>query len=275
MPICQLSARPERDRLATPSSSIPAACRVGLLIGLFVCHSAVAQNKSQHRIFQFNGSLANTRFGYGVDGAGDVNKDGVPDIVVGADWGSATYRAGSVRVFSGADGKLLHTFFGDAQDDRLGTWVSGAGDANNDGYADVVAGAHLSDQAGANAGMARIFSGKDGKVLYTILGAQAGARFGECVDGGGDVDQDGHADVVIGAPQDGKTVAGKEGSVTVISGKTGAVIWKAFGDTLGDQLGRAVCNVGDINLDGHADFAAGSNIADAPSMVNAGLVRIY
>ena len=76
-------------------------------------------------------------------GAGDVNKDGYADLIVGA-WGKTATTAltrHAPACFSGKDGKILYTFNGDSANDNFGGSVSGAGDVNKDGFPDVIVGA--------------------------------------------------------------------------------------------------------------------------------------
>ncbi|MHC4815998.1 MAG: hypothetical protein ACYTFN_23275, partial [Planctomycetota bacterium] len=107
--------------------------------------------------------------------------------------------SGSARVLSGKDGKILHTFNGDSAGDQFGVSVSGAGDVNRDGYADVIVGAYRDGNNDTNSGSARVLSGKDGKILYTYDGDFYGDYFGWSVSGAGDVDRDGHADLIVGS----------------------------------------------------------------------------
>ena len=256
--------RPPRiSRLAVPVAAT-------LLVSI-----ASGQSKARHRIATMDGDLADTRFGYYAATLGDVDKDGVPDFVASADWGGATHRQGTVFVFSGASGKRLFKFEGDDRDDRLGTAVTGAGDIDLDGYPDIAAGAHLDDNNGDKSGMVRFFSGKDGSIIRSVDGHQLGARLGEALDGWGDVDNDGYPDVVVGARDDGVTTSSKEGAVVVLSGKDGSVIYRLLGDNPNDKLGTSVCMIGDMNADGHAEFAGSSHVADNVNVPDTGLVRIY
>jgi hypothetical protein len=152
-----------------------------------------------------------------VSGAGDVNGDGFDDLIVGA-WSANNYR-GSAQVFSGFDGNELYSFEGDSEEDWLGLSVSGAGDVNGDGFADLIvgaAGAWGDDIGSFNIGYARVFSGSDGsgfsgtdeKVLYTFDGDREYDFFGRSVSGVGDVNGDGVADFVVGADTGGADYAG-------------------------------------------------------------------
>src|SRR5688572_29199624 len=95
---------------------------------------------------------------------------------------------------------LLHHLDGPAAGARFGTAVAGAGDVDADGYADVIVGATDSNGASTQVGLAQVFSGHDGRLLFTFRGStRGGDAFGNAVGGAGDVDGDGHDDVVVGA----------------------------------------------------------------------------
>src|SRR5688572_18540160 len=90
---------------------------------------------------------------------------------------------------------------GAAAGDQLGS-VSGAGDVNGDGYADVIVGAWLNDAGGAAAGRAYVYYGgpaADAVADWTLTGEAAGDGFGISVSGAGDVNGDGYDDVIVGA----------------------------------------------------------------------------
>ena len=111
------------------------------------------------------------------------------------------YRGGA----AGVAPSPLVTLLGDQTREALGRWVSGAGDVNGDGYADVIVGADGENGADTTAsGWAYVYlGGPDGtaaKAATTLTGPDGqGSWFGRCVAGAGDVNGDGYADVVVGA----------------------------------------------------------------------------
>ena len=129
------------------------------------------------------GEAAGDLFGYSVSGAGDVNGDGYADVIVGAysdDAGGSD--AGRAYVYfggPGADAVADLTLTGAAASDWFGWSVSGAGDVNGDGYADVIVGGHSDDAGGMDAGRAYVYfggPGADAVADLTLTGAAAGDR---------------------------------------------------------------------------------------------------
>ena len=216
-------------------------------------------------LYTFNGD------GASVSGAGDVNGDGFDDLIVGApNTENNGTRSGSARVYSGVDGSVLYKFDGDSNNSQFGISVSGAGDVNGDGFADLIVGASLSDNNGRNSGSAKVFSGVDGSVLYTFDGDGDSflSSFGESVSGAGDVNGDGFDDLIVGArgvDKNGRDI--NFGRARVFSGVDGSVLYNFDGDSAGDQFGESVSGAGDVNGDGFADLIVGARFDDnnAPS----------
>lgn len=202
-----------------------------------------------------NGNSGSEQFGWSVGAAGDVNEDGFADVIVGArlddDNGA---NSGSVRVFSGLDGSVLHSWVGDAPGDNLGWSVSGGADVDGDGCPDLIAGAPSNAVNGVKAGMVRVFSGRDGSTLHTFYGGTPGDDFGLSVDVVADLDGDGKAELIAGAPQAGPD---GPGFARVFSGGSGAVVTTQFGVQNGDEYGFAVRDAGDVNADGKTDLVIG------------------
>jgi hypothetical protein len=107
-------------------------------------------------------------FGSAVAVAGDIDKDGIVDILVGASCASTkeTKLFGQAYVFSGKNGKRLLTVSG-GEYDQFGQTVAAAGDLNVDGVPDFVVGAPWAASA---AGQVKAFSGKDGAMLWCVSG---------------------------------------------------------------------------------------------------------
>ncbi|MCP3978340.1 MAG: hypothetical protein GY716_03270 [bacterium] len=224
------------------------------------------------------------RMGQSIAAIGDVDADGIPDIAVGADGDSTVFAsgAGTVSLFSGADGSLIRTLRNPnaASTDLLGISVAGIEDLNGDGIGDVVAGAYRANNATANdAGSVFLFSGADGTVLLELFDpdGMGGAWLGNSVAVTPDLDGDGLQDVVAGAPfEDG--VAGTDtGSAVIFSSSSGAVLRKLT-DAEGaadDELGLALAVAGDINQGGATEILAGVAGDDGPPGSGSGSVVLF
>jgi len=225
-------------------------------------------------LYTWNGDSAGDFFGHSVSGAGDVNGDGFADLIVEAHRDDNNgVDSGSARVFSGQDGTVLYTWNGDSAGDLFGQPVSGAGDVNGDGFADLIVGAHRDDNNGLESGSARVFSGMDGSILYTWNGDSAGDIFGFPVSGAGDVNGDGYADLIVGAHYDDNN-GGDSGSARVFSGVDGSILYTWYGDSAYDYFGRSVSGAGDVNGDGFADLIVGAH-RDDNNVFDSGSARLF
>ena len=229
--------------------------------GNFLGYARVYSGASGAMLYDFVGSALKDEFGFDVSGAGDLNGDGHADLLVGVRLddnlgGGANENSGSVQAFSGMDGSLLYGIDGSAPNEFFGESVSGAGDVDGDSVPDLIVGARGATPNGSLSGSARVFSGSTGNLLLTFDGDAANDWFGLSVSGAGDLNGDGSADLIVGAPQ--VTAAGGAGYARVFSGATGTPFFTVTGDSADDELGRAVSDAGDLNLDGAADVFAGA-----------------
>ncbi len=236
------------------------------------------------------GANPGDRFGSSIASAGDVNGDGFGDLIVGAHFASpgGRTRAGTTSVFLGSATGISTTpsvvLDGVIVDDQFGGSVSSAGDVNADGYADIVVGAAPADSMTlANVGSASIFVGSATGIVSmpqrVLYGVAQPDGFGFSVASAGDINGDGFADVVVGAPYAQR--AGREGTgvATVFLGSaTGLVATphRSYEGTGTDEnLGASVAGIGDVNGDGFADVAIGSPSATPPGRGLAGIVQVF
>ncbi len=196
----------------------------------------------------FSGTSQDERFGWGVALPGDLNGDGYADIVVGAPVASnqGNNNNETVYAFSGLDSSLLYTIQNGVADEEYGRFVSAAGDVNADGYADFIVGAERSDVSVPDGGAAYIYSGLDGALLYSFYGDIIGTKFGIEADTAGDINNDGHDDVIINAYQTGSSNPDKY--VKVFSGQDGSELLHLV------DFGRSVSSFYDFNNDTYSDL---------------------
>jgi hypothetical protein len=223
----------------------------------------VYSGQTRNTLYVFTGDTATDFFGISVASAGDVNHDGFADVIIGASGNDAGGNgAGRAYVFSGQTDDTLYVFTGEAVGDGLGRSVASAADVNNDGFADFIIGAWQSDAGGANSGRAYVFSGQNGDTLLDFTGAAAGDHFGTSVSSAGDVNNDGFADIIIGAG--GNDVGGIDaGRAYVFCGQTGDTLYIFTGEVTDDRFGTSLASAGDVNNDGFADMIIGASWNDA------------
>ncbi|MBE9042231.1 FG-GAP repeat protein [Oscillatoriales cyanobacterium LEGE 11467] len=262
--------------------------------------------------FVINGVDADDLSGLSVSSAGDVNSDGIDDIIIGAQWADPNdnYLAGESYVVFGTndgfnaslelsdlDGSNGFVINGIDSFDLSGHSVSDAGDVNGDGIDDIIIGAQWADLNGnREAGESYVVFGTndefdasldlstlDGSNGFTINGINADDRSGAAVSSAGDINGDGFDDIIIGvylADPNGNREAGESYVVfgtndgfdasldlSTLDGSNGFVL---NGIDIFDYSGFSVSSAGDVNGDGIDDIIIGARFADPNGNSGAG-----
>jgi hypothetical protein len=241
----------DRDGVADIVTSAPTKAIGGAAAGRVYAYST----KSGSLLWSVDGKPGD-QLGSGIEAAGDTNRDGVPDVVASAP------GAGKAYVYSGKDGHTLLTFSAEKSSDNFGQHVSGVGDADGDGYADVIVGAPGNSAGGDGAGRAYVYSGKDGRILLTLTGGAAHDAFGSAVAGARTKTG---SFLIVGAPRAGPKHAGR---AYVYKGLSSAPAFVIDADETGTALGAMFLSViGDVNHDGVPDVYASdfTNAAKGPA----------
>ena len=208
-----------------------------------------------------------SHFGSTIANAGDVNGDGLPDIIVAAYAHRNPYsEQGAVFIYSGADRSILWQAYGEHEFDQFGNNITSLSDWNGDGKPDVVVGAHYTDANGyADSGSVYVYSGADGALLHRFDGENAGHHFGESV-GAADVDGDGTKELIVGT----------QVGIVYIFDSDGSLIRRIDGQgSLYNLFGQSVAGLGDLNGDGKEEFIVGAPADDPPGLSNAGMAYIF
>ena len=239
-----------------------------------IIYVEVNGKKELHSFRRFNSD-----FGVSVSNAGDVNGDGLDDMVIGApSWSNGQTTEGAVVIFHG--NKYIFNsdvYYGSSNNDciiiesneeksQFGYAVSGAGDVNNDGYEDIIVGAPFYSSSTYNSkGAVFVYPGTDTGVISSQFESwsfvyQNDAHVGMSVSHGGDLNADGFDDVLVGVP--GYTNGQwQEGQCLILFGsksRVGGVTTSVESNQADSRFGFAVSPLGDVNGDNLPDIGIGS-----------------
>jgi hypothetical protein len=232
----------------------------------YVFHGSAA-NLPAAPSWTFESNQASARLGRSVAGAGDVNGDGFSDVIIGVyNWDNGEGRA---LVFHGAGVGLPAAPNWSEEIGMPNAWfgysVATAGDVNGDGYSDAIIGAWQYYGGLVGEGAAFVYHGSPTGLAAAPAwwreGDQFTAHFGEAVACAGDINGDGFADILVGAPDFDQTLSGTGRVQLWLGSSTGVQSvphWTSDGTQAAEGLGSSAASAGDVNGDGYSDIIVGA-----------------
>lgn len=203
-------------------------------------------------IWRIVGQLGQS-LGWYVARAGDQTGDGIEDVWIGA----PASVGGFVYLASGADGGISMTISAPPGAGQFGWHLAPLGDLDGDGRNDLAIGAPTAIVAGLYYGQLHVVSAT-GAALYTLVGEFPDHQFGIMATGLDDIDGDGVPDLAVSAPG-GEIETSPGGSeIQIISGATGSRMRLLTSSTDGEQFGRMLALLDDLDGDGFRDLAIGA-----------------
>lgn len=213
----------------------------------------IVSGKDGSALFALHEAPSSHGFGRSLAAAGDLDRDGVDDVLVTE---STTVYQHDVRAFSGKDGRLLRAFEGCASGELAPLGLVGGSDLDRDGVPDVALGVPTFSN-----GCVLLLSGKDGPRIATITPPENEAEsegFGTSVLFVPDADGDGVRDLAIGSPG-GDYASPGSGSVSLVSTSTGRRLLRFQGGQNFECLGWSLAGAGDLDGDGRSDLLVGAS----------------
>ncbi|HBF22277.1 MAG TPA: hypothetical protein DDW23_00555 [Planctomycetes bacterium] len=273
--VADLNGDGKRDVIAhNPEANSSGLYRNGLIMAL--------SGTTGQIIWQSDGAIDNARFGDSVDDLGDLNGDGISDLlVVDPDAAAGAWMiypdAGKASLISGADGTPIWEHAGTHPGEHYGTVHKVFGDVNGDGAVDIVMGNPENSSMGlASNGTVEILSGANGFPLWVRAGTFNYGLFGAQLLLPGDLDGDG-ADDVLMVSSEASTGSFwnplvNNGHIEALSGATGNTMWQVLGANNGSHLGANLVLVDDADGDGAMEIVSGSPLADENGLTNNGKI---
>ncbi|MCZ6835091.1 MAG: hypothetical protein O7G85_04890 [Planctomycetota bacterium] len=241
---------------------------------VYVYSGAAPHGNARRELWSKTGKAAGDRFGWAI-ASGDVNLDGVNDVIVGAPRDdSGANNGGRIFVYDGATGASLWSKKGKIAGNQFGKALASGFDVNKDGRHDILVGAPFDDEGGRNAGAVFVHSGR-GALIKKLLGEAKKDEFGSAVAFVGKVNGDAPSDFIVGAPKHDKNSKANAGAAYVYAGKSYKLLYKKFGQQAGDLFGTAVGRAGSTNRNAKPYFIVGAPKYDNFLLINTGRVYAY
>ncbi len=308
----EVAAKAGYGRVVTPAGDVDGDGRQELLVTAMSYSGAEtnegkaylykddgAGNFSGTPIWEYESDVANAYFGYSASTAGDVDGDGLDDVIIGA-YGH-TSNKGMVYLFlgdplTGLEDTPVWSIAGERGGDNFGWSVSDAGNVNGDEYDDILVGARYYDIGGIqNSGKVYVFFGKADMGSTPVssspswsypsedhesLANNCNELLGWSVSSAGDINLDNIDDIIVAAPQhDGGDASGK-GAAYLFLGNAGSgpsldpeYVFK--NDAVKSFFGNPVSRSGFVNNDIYPDLLIGASRYDGAGVTDGGILYVY